>query len=193
MSSNSALDWNAINATFIVYDEYTHCWYCNLCTTGAMPSWKVVKSHRNGGNHRHKFASFKNAQTNAHALSERVKYCVREIGELPTEKWRWHMNHLCYMFATHQASLCESTLLDTLAMYQAKEKLSLLDLAVWKHHCLPSFAEMTCSRTVSMQDIEDYGALDQRFAPRAFRTNVRVKGGALVIIEHVLPFLGRRF
>jgi hypothetical protein len=161
-----------------------------------MMSLKVVKSHRNGGNHREKFAARKNAHTNAQTLSDKVKWCgtvARAIGELPLEKWRWHMNHLCHTFITSQGSLDESTILDTLAMYQTKEKLSLLDLKVWKHYCLSSFAEMTCARTVSMQDIEDYGVLDQQFAPAAFRQNVRVKGGASVIVELVLPFLGRRF
>jgi hypothetical protein len=95
---------------------------------------------------------------------------ARAIHELPSEKWIWHMGFLCHAFVTRQApnqwNEEENKILDTLAMYQAKEKLALLELAIWKHQCLSSFAVMTCARIVSMKDIEDYGALDPRFLRR---------------------------
>jgi hypothetical protein len=184
---------------FIVFDECTNSWYCKLCTTGPMPTPDVIYCHKNGRKHstKVKFAELKYEPT----MPQRVTWCIaigREIEKLPLERWKWHMNHLCHTFVTSRPPPHhESTILDTLAMYQAKEKLSLLDLAIWKHYCVSSFAEMTgaddTGRTVSMQDMQDYGTLNERFAPAAFRHNVRAKGGASVIIEHVLPFLGRRF
>jgi hypothetical protein len=194
MPSLFDLCWNGQH--FIVFDESTKSWYCTLCATGPMSTQAVADSHKFGARHA---AKLKSAELKyERTMPQRVKWCLAiapAIAKLPTEKWRWHMNHLCHTFVTSQSSLHEYTILDTLAMYQGKEKLSLLDLAIWKHQCLSSFAEMTCAHhTVSMQDIKDYGTTrDERFAPAQFRNDVRVHGRAWVIVERVLPFLGRRF
>lgn len=78
-----------------------------------------------------------------------------------------------------------------------KEKLSLLELAVWKSTCLVRYAEdigsSSQAQTVTMQDIEDYWALDESFNPIQYRKRFRMNIGISAIVENVLPFLGSSF
>ena len=73
----------------------------------------------------------------------------------------------------------------TLLKYEQMERLSLLELAVWK--CTiqndPFFS--------TLQEIRDQWALNEKFDPAAYANERRVTSGITEIIQNVLPFLGK--
>lgn len=71
----------------------------------------------------------------------------------------------------------------TLCKFEKMERLSLLELAVWKTSLQndPFFE--------SMDDLDAYWALDRDFDPVAYKNERRVTSGIAVIIQGVLPFL----
>lgn len=117
------------------------------------------------------------------------------VHQLGLDRWRWHMSHLCMEFLndeTRSGPGCER-ILATKSFYMAKEQMALLELAVWKGACLTHFAQISgvpSAAHVSMQEIEDYGALETSFDPMQHRQAARTSCGSEIIITNVLPFLG---
>jgi hypothetical protein len=70
-----------------------------------------------------------------------------------------------------------------LTKYELMERLSLLELAVWK----TSLASDAFFST--MEELDAYWTLDRRFDPVAYANERRVTSGITVIIQGVLPFL----
>jgi len=108
------------------------------------------------------------------------------------------MDHLCskYIDSTSTAPNGDQAIvLSKLSMYEKKEKISILELAVWKVQCILAFASLTASDAslITMQDIEDYWTLEERFDPLKYRKDCRIKSGIDMCIEKVLEFLGKEF
>ena len=97
---------------------------------------------------------------------------AHRVASLGLAKWRWHMSHLLHEFIMSPPSslIMESRRVKeirvALAKYLRMEKLSLLELAVWK-------ASVT-------QDNDGSRQLQER----------RITSGVQVIIPAILPFLG---
>lgn len=183
-------------SSYVVHDGAQ--WRCLMCNTGGMHR-KLVHTHLRGGHHTTNYARLKKAQQVVLRNDWCMQTVVPNLNKLGLDRWKWHMNHLCYEFINETlppvtgSSDQALSILATLYMYQAKEKLSLLELAVWKANCLLNHAEVTGAYTVTMQEIEDYWALDERFNPVQYRKELRIKSGISVIVENVFLFLGCEF
>jgi hypothetical protein len=64
------------------------------------------------------------------------------------------------------------------------ERLSLLELAIWKANCTAYGVIFS-----TMQEIDDYWTLESSFDPLVYLQQKRITSGVTVIIENVLPFL----
>jgi hypothetical protein len=106
--------------------------------------------------------------------------------------WQWHVN-IFSMHIDDQADATSPALIKILEKYEMMERLSLLEVVVWKASCISYHARHTNSSTsfVTMQDIEDYWALDENFNPLEYRRQRRIESasGITVIIQNVMPFL----
>jgi hypothetical protein len=76
-----------------------------------------------------------------------------------------------------------SNFVKTLETCEQMERLSLLELAIWKANCT-SYGVFS-----TMQEIDDYWALEGGFDPRVYLHQKRITSGVTVIIENILPFL----
>jgi hypothetical protein len=70
----------------------------------------------------------------------------------------------------------------TLERYEQMERLSWLELAIWKANCI---AKTTAYGVVfsTMQEIDDYWVLESSFDPLVYRQQKRITSGAIAIIE----------
>lgn len=173
-----------------------HYWKCEICKTGEM-SDGVVINHLKGKKHLRKFLQHGEKVPINH--ESKFAWCDKNVKcklpQLGLDRWRWHMSHLCVEFfeSTSKSGPGCERLLATLSLYMAKERMALLELAVWKGACLVHFANKTGAASiahVSMQEIEDYGALDISFEPIQYCQAARMACGSETIITNVLPFLG---
>jgi len=95
--------------------------------------------------------------------------------------WRWKMQALLLEYVQGDTTLCKAR--QTLQKYEKMERLSLLELAVWKASLMsdPYFK--------TMDDLDAYWTLERGFDPVAYKNDRRVTSGITVIIQSVLPFL----
>jgi hypothetical protein len=109
---------------------------------------------------------------------------MKQLGLL---RWRMHIKELLYDYATDFEN-CEDidTICCELKKYEKMERLSLLELAVWKTSCL-SFDGSKDFR--SMQDILDLWTLDETFDPVEYKRQCRYSGKLAVILRGVMTFI----
>jgi hypothetical protein len=105
-------------------------------------------------------------------------------------RWRWEIESLLLEYvqddegaATLSSSVALSKAKIVLTKYELMERLSLLELAVWKASLAsdPFFS--------TMEELDAYWTLDRNFDPVAYVNARRVTSGITVIIQGVLPFL----
>ena len=186
---------------YVKYNNTSHTWTCLMCKTGDMHR-EVVHKHLNGLDHRSKYARLKQARLVLAKNDWCNEFIAPSASQLQLERWQWHINHLCHEYINnHAESLPDDKLLNpiyaTLCKYKKKEKLSLLELAIWKSKCLVHHAEVTGvgneAHGVTMQEIDDYWALNETFNPRQYRREIRIKSEISVIVDNTLLFLGSSF
>lgn len=169
---------------FIVPDGFTgYGVHCVLCETGTMTGKKTVLSHVNGSWHSRNCFTFDIAER---AKKARDLYNPR-IEKLGLSRWRREVRALLYQYITSNNSVTSDAALGQadklLARFETMEKLSLLELAVWK-------ASLTNDVFfTSMDDLDAYWTLELGFSPVAYKNDRRVTSGITVIIQNVLPFL----
>ena len=138
---------------------------CRLCSAGPMTLYICRNSHFHGWFHKY-------------MSSLRLR-----AASLGLPKWRWHVDSL---LLEHSLTRIDKFGIErTLLKYEQMERLSLLELAVWK--CTiqndPFFS--------TLQEIRDQWALNEKFDPAAYANERRVTSGITEIIQNVLPFLGK--
>jgi hypothetical protein len=166
---------------FIVKGDYGM--RCVLCGTGTMHGKKTLKAHLNGSEHATNCFKFEVAdRVNTVRI---LDYRVKTLG-LP--KWRLEVKvHLLHYVQSHNRDARVVELLarakSALHKYEKMERLSLLELVVWK-------ASLTSDPFFeTMDDLDAYWTLERNFDPVAYKKERRVTSGITVIIQGVLPFL----
>jgi hypothetical protein len=125
---------------------------------------------------------------------EVVKELQSRVSSLGLPRWRWEIESLLLKHvhddedgtATESSSVALNKAKLVLTKYELMERLSLLELAVWKASLAsdPFFS--------TMEELDVYWTLDRNFDPIAYANERRVTSGITVIIQGVLPFLSMR-
>jgi hypothetical protein len=153
-------------------------WHCLLCHAGPMRKNRV-RHHRNGTGHSSAIKELAQERSVFEARTKTLghelwRHCVKAAKSTPVrinasvEDRRAH-----YFYFLRTLETCEQM-----------ERLSLLELAIWKVSCIANGVVFS-----TMREIDDYWALESSFDPRVYLQQKRITSGATVIIENVLPFL----
>ena len=166
---------------------------CLLCDTGRM-NINNARGHINGGNHR--WRKKETVQKEFVFIRVNVQRLLRpHIAMLDLAIWRMHVKAEILDSIDAQDSIQVSSApseriwmnaLNLLAKYEKIERISLLELAVWRASCL-SFDG--CMDFDTMQDILDRWAMDEDFDPVEYKKQRRYSSQVAVVIREVLPFL----
>eukprot|EP00581_Thalassiosira_minuscula_P039307 CAMPEP_0184470562 /NCGR_PEP_ID=MMETSP0740-20130409/93444_1 /TAXON_ID=385413 /ORGANISM="Thalassiosira miniscula, Strain CCMP1093" /LENGTH=132 /DNA_ID=CAMNT_0026846765 /DNA_START=18 /DNA_END=416 /DNA_ORIENTATION=- len=123
----------------------------------------------------------------------RTKDAIKsEINQLGLKRWRSHIKELIFdhFFAMDTTStyihLIPTFIDSQLKRYTKLEKISLLELAVWKASCLWFDGSMNFD---IMQDILDQWAVNECFDPVSYKAERRVAGGLAVIMRGVIQYI----
>jgi hypothetical protein len=160
---------------------HAHAWHCLPCNAGPM-RMNRVRHHRNGSRHSN---ACKELMQERSVFKSRIKMLgygpwqqIVEGAISPVRKNTSLRDRRAHYFRFVQ----------TLERYEQMERLSLLELAIWKAKCIdkPTAYGVVFS---TMQEIDDYWTLESSFDPLVYRQQKRITSGAAVIIENILPFL----
>lgn len=137
-----------------------------------------VRHHRNGSGH---------SSAIKELALERSRFRAR-IKTLGHELWRQCVEAAMSSVGIPTSVSCRiahyNYFVRTLERYEQMERLSLLELAIWKAKCTAYGVVFS-----TMQEINDYWALESGFDPLLYLQQTRITSGVTVIIENVLPFL----
>ena len=153
-------------------------------------SGSSIPQHFQGRTHTRKYRrvqALEEETTAAAAAAEtekRRKYTAllaATLGQTGLPRWRNEIKACLYDYI--QTGGDESVLIRTVKRFLLLERLSLLELALWK--------ASICDGVLfsSMQEMREYEVLDSAFDPNAYATEKRVTSGCEVIIPLVLSFL----
>jgi hypothetical protein len=141
----------------------------------------------------------KHAQTSSYVssgLSRRTAIVAPEkrLTKLEHIKWQLHVKGLLFDYlSTGDSSILQRVEL-LLNMYEHMERLSLLELAVWKAACMSHTAEVkpddSQSIMTTLHDAILFTAKHQ-YTWKNYRTETRKSNAHEIIIKQVLPFLGK--
>jgi hypothetical protein len=159
---------------------------CLLCNTGWMESRKGIASHFHGAPHARKYNAVRleeeqRAMQTFKSNTERTKSLEGRVNSLGLEKWRWHCKALMYEHAVHSQS--ELRVMNVLAKYERMERISLLELAIWKSRICDGLVFF------NVDEMRQYPALDEDFDPTDYAHNIRITSGSAIIIPRVMEFL----
>ena len=158
---------------------------CVLCNTGSMHR-KIVRSHLNGCHHQLNLSSERLIER---TKKVRVTCPATEIEKLGLLRWRQQIKADIHDYIFDSSDVVHevpSSVTHQLQKYTKLEKISLLELAVWKASCL-WFDGSLSFRT--MQDILDQWAIDKSFDPVTYKAERRFTSSTAVIMRGVLQFL----
>jgi hypothetical protein len=171
-----------------IYNANGH-WLCLLCNATSIPMQRVLRHHHHGSRHPDackelaKARSVFKTRIKKLAGQRRWQQIVEEVARPPGEKTARtpvSQNTSVLDLQAHDFKFVR-TLVER---YEQMERLSLLELAIWKANCINHGLAFS-----TMQEIDDYGALESGFDPLVYIQQKRITSGAAVIIENVLPFL----
>jgi hypothetical protein len=151
-----------------------------------MTSLFIVNSHVSGRKHLARFQKLKAAWegrflTHWHASSS----LPSRIKALGSEKWKWQMTslHFSYLESGLGSDLKKAQTM--LSKYELMEKLSLLELAIWKQQIVGHVF-------LSVQEAREYWVLEEGFDFKEYFFQRRVTSGVAVIVPIVLSFLANK-
>jgi hypothetical protein len=151
---------------------------CTLCNTGCMSSAEVVRSHLGGTRH--------NNNIRRMATMTRVEFAQKYdlfIDGIVHPQWRNQMKSDLYDYILSKKP---ENISNQLKKYQKLERVTLLELAVWKANCLYLDGS---GNFQTMQDIIDQWTMDETFDPATYKAERRFTATFAVIIRSVVQFL----
>lgn len=117
-------------------------------------------------------------------LRSTISYRMEKLG---LEKWRRDIGQLINSITQTDSKLRQvNEVLEKLLKYENMERVSLLELAVWKENCLKGCGTNKCK---SMKDIENLSSKDARFDQAEYKQKRRIVSGVDAIIHGVISFL----
>ena len=169
---------------------------------------KVVSVHCGGERHKSEYRKLESAaeqhKVRMACLERRISlFMAKElrynqmmvsVRQLPVLKWRDDVEVLLIGYKSNNnilSGISDDYLYkqaqNALQRYQKMETLSLLELALWKVQCL----SQDNAKFRTMQEIDDYWAVDESFDPVAYRRDIRMSSssGIAVIVPLVSKFL----
>mmetsp|Transcript_12691 Transcript_12691/g.22969 ORF Transcript_12691/g.22969 Transcript_12691/m.22969 type:complete len:190 (-) Transcript_12691:24-593(-) len=159
---------------------------CLLCGTGWMPRGTRA-CHFQGFQHARNYDQVRRLEQEKCSLqhlksnTERTKSLEGRVNSLGLEKWRLHCKALMYEQAVH--SQPETICMNVLAKYERMERISLLELAIWKSRICDGLVFF------NVDEMRQYPALDEDFDPTDYAHNIRITSGSAIIIPRVMEFL----
>jgi hypothetical protein len=120
-----------------------------------------------------------------------IQYLLRasvcdQIERLGLERWKIDLEELITSMTEDDSERQVQQIYKRLSKYEKMERISLLELAIWKTSCLNAGS----TKFDSMRAMEDYLlARDEAFDPSEYKREYQIKSGADAIIQGVLPFL----
>jgi ankyrin repeat protein len=128
-----------------------------------------------------------NANAEVIRLLLKASICDR-MEHLGLDKWRMDVAGLIDSMTKEDSKRVKvQEIFERLSKYEEMERISLLELAVWRESCLNGDG---ISKFDSMQAVEDLGVADREtFDPVEYKRERRIKSGVDAIICGVLPFL----
>jgi hypothetical protein len=105
---------------------------------------------------------------------------------LGLERWKIDLKELITSMTEDASERQVQQIYERLSKYEKMERISLLELAIWRTSCLNAGG----TKFDSMQAMEDYLlATDEAFDPAEYKRECQIKSGADAIIQGILPFL----
>ena len=170
---------------------------CELCETGWM-SYRQRVDHFHGTRHcnnyrrvqelekehRREQAQLQEIKVQFQLLSTRLKNSKSwdgRIEKLGLRQWQDAIKAVLFDYCHGNASISDIPTL--LSKYEMKERLSLLEIALWKSSIL-SRGEFD-----KIQDVREYTILDPKFQPAVYLEKARVLSGAATIVPLVLSYM----
>jgi hypothetical protein len=108
-------------------------------------------------------------------------------------KWQRNVKGLLFDYLqTRDASILEKAEI-SLNNYEYMERLSLLELAVWKAACISHAGQVEVDSKTSVKTFYDaiLCAAKHQHTWKKYRTDTRKSNAIEIIIKHVIPFLGK--
>lgn len=170
------------NVPYVRHDH--HFVQCLLCGTGGMIH-KQAKKHFFGSRHLAMFQKVKALKDQDDRRRQKEHFfrsLQARIASLGLPKW---INEVKVFFLHDYVgdTVPEAIIKAQLATYEKMERLSLLELALWKYKICDSVAFS------SMQEMREYKILEQDFDPAQFAREMRLVSGSPVIVPLVASFL----
>jgi hypothetical protein len=162
---------------------------CQLCQTGPIYK-KHAGSHFNGSRHA---AAYRNIQSleaedaemqdRASRVTSMMALASQKVKQLGLESWQSDVKAEMFDYV---AKSPRKEVFELLEKYTKMEKLSLLELALWKSRILCN--DITTFSTV--QEMREYVVLESDFDVEAFAHEMRMTSGSKIVIPLVSAFLG---
>jgi hypothetical protein len=152
-------------------------WHCLLCNAGPMHRKQVY----------HHSIAFKHSKRCKELAQERsiLKSRIKMLGY---DLWRQQAVDVMSPVSIHSSVEDRRAhyfrFVRTLESYEQMERLSLLELVIWKANCTSYGVVFS-----TVKEINDYWALESGFDPLLYLQHKRITSGVTVIIENILPFL----
>jgi hypothetical protein len=182
-------------------------WQCVLCGV-------VLKSEEDRRYHAQEDGDPQNSVVNTFA-NFKDQYCCEPVGmriirrntnaldlesgvdRLQSPNWQLHVQGVLYRYMKLDTRDDEELLLGQaqtlLQKYEQMERLSLLELAVWKAACISHAGQVELDSKMSMKSVHDaiLCAAKHQHTWKKYRTETRKSNAIEIIIKHVNPFLGK--
>jgi hypothetical protein len=183
-------------------------WRCILCGL-PIESEELRRRHAQDTRHKQevekaltKFSMEYDRKAGATILRRNTSVIDLEIGadRLQSLHWQLHVQGILYRYmrldmtslVSDEASLLKQAK-TLLQKYEQMERLSLLELAVWKAACVSRSTRVDLDSKMSMKSVEDavLCVANNHHTWKEYRTETRRSNAIEIIIKHVLPFLGK--
>lgn len=171
-------------------------WHCNLCKCTIHSDSKII-SHCKTGSHKAHVSGLKAEDKSRYTLLSRYN-SVSEIKRRASQLFETWQNHilaeLLRYLAADQARSSHCHLQEAgrlLEMYEPMERLSLLELAVWKACCISRAGEVRVDpNDVKTVDMAIRFAKKQKLSWKDYTAVMRQSNAIEIIIRNVIPFVG---
>jgi hypothetical protein len=187
------------------YIEHGCGWKCSVCGTSL--SEAGLTKHARDTKHRDAVVKISAGATTYELLDKRTEIYKfeRRLDRLGCTKWQLHVQGLLFRFlVTPRPSRARVTFTRTrkldpclpieelLSKYEQMERLSLLELAVWKASCTirAGEVEVDLSGVKTVEDVRSFSE-KQRNSWKDYRAEMRHSYLIDIVITGVVPFVGK--
>jgi hypothetical protein len=183
-------------------------WQCVLCGV-VIKSEENRRQHAKAGNHQDNVVKSFEKSSKQYVANLGMRTLRRHTNALDIESgvdrlqspnWQLHVQGVLYrymkladdMFSSEEASLLTQAK-TLLQKYEQMERLSLLELAVWKAASISHAGQVELDSKMNMKTVHDaiLCAAKHQHTWKKYRTETRKSNAIEIIMKHVLPFLGK--